>query len=288
MDAAQPSSSIETVRIAGRRRVAYAEYGGPPGRPVLFLHGTPGSHRLGRLFADAARRHGVRLLAPDRPGYGDSSPWPERDLTDTGAFVAPVLDDAGVDRAGVVAFSGGGPHALALAATHGDRVESVDIVAGATPPSAPPPTPPAQRLLGRLASTTPRLLSGLLRTGAWLATHVSPAVVTAQYTDATDCTALPDEVATVVARDFADAVTASGRGTITELRLLASPWDFPLGTVDRPVRLRHGVRDANVPIDGARALRDRLPDARLTAVDDADHLTSLLRSRDPVVARHAE
>jgi len=126
MDAAQPSRSIETVRIAGHRHVAYAEYGDPAGRPVPFLHGTPGSHRLYRLFADAARRHGVRLLAPDRPDYGDSSPWPERDLTDTGAFVA----------------------------THGDRVASVDIVAGATPPSGPPPTPPAQRLLGRLASTT--------------------------------------------------------------------------------------------------------------------------------------
>ncbi|MFB6256873.1 MAG: alpha/beta fold hydrolase [Haloplanus sp.] len=67
MDAAQPSRSIETVRIAGQRRVVYAEYGGPAGGPVLFLHGTPGSHRLGRLFADAARRHGVRILAPDRP-----------------------------------------------------------------------------------------------------------------------------------------------------------------------------------------------------------------------------
>lgn len=286
MDAAQPSRSIQTVRVADHRHVAYAEYGDPAGRPVLFLHGTPGSHRLGRLFADAARRHGVRLLAPDRPGYGDSSPWPERDLTDTGTFVAPVLDDAGVDRAGVVGFSGGGPHALALAATHADRVTSVDIVAGATPPSTPPPTPPVQRLLGRLASTTPRLLSGLLRTGAWLATHVSPAVVTAQYTDAPG--RVPDAVATAVARDFADAVTASGRGTVTELRLLASPWDVSLATVERPVRLRHGVHDANVPIDGARALRDRLPDARLIAVDDAGHLSSLLRSREPVVARHAE
>jgi len=95
-------------------------------------------------------------------------------------------------------------------------------------------------------------------------------------------------VATLVARDFVDAVAASRRGAITELRLLAAPWDLPLSSVDRPVRLRHGARDANVPIAGVRTLRDRLPDARLTAVEDADHLTALLRSREPVVTQYAD
>jgi pimeloyl-ACP methyl ester carboxylesterase len=281
MDADSPPPA-DRVSVADDRHVAYAEYGDPTGRPVLFLHGTPGSRRLGRLFDTPARREGVRIVAPDRPGYGESSPWPTRDLTDTGAFVAPVLDDAGVDRAGVVGFSGGGPHALAFAATHADRVTSVDVVAGATPPACPP-TPRVQRLLGRLASTTPRLLSGLLRVQAWLA-GVSPAVVVSQYTDAT----VPDEVATLVARDFADAVSASRCGARTELRLLASSWGLPLAAVDRPVRLRHGTHDANVPIAGVRTLRDRLPDARLTVVEGADHLTALLRSREPVVAQHAD
>jgi len=282
MDAASPPPA-DRVPIDDDRHVAYAEYGDPAGRPVLFLHGTPGSRRLGRLFDAPARREGVRIVAPDRPGYGESSPWPSRDLTDTGVFVAPVLDDAGVDRAGIVGFSGGGPHALALAATHADRVTSVDVVAGATPP-ARSPTPRAQRLLGRLASTAPRLLSGLLRGQAWLA-GVSPAVVVSQYAETER---VPDEVATLVARDFVDAVATSRRGAITELRLLASPWDLSLSSVDRPVRLRHGTRDANVPIAGARTLRDRLPDARLTAVEGADHLTTFLRCRGPVVAQYAD
>jgi pimeloyl-ACP methyl ester carboxylesterase len=281
MDAASPPPA-DRVPVDDRY-AAYAEYGDSAGRPVLFLHGTPGSRRLGRLFDAPARREGVRIVAPDRPGYGESSPWPSRDLTDTGAFAAPILDDAGVDRAGVVGFSGGGPHALAFAATHPDRVTSVDVVAGATPPSCSP-TPRVQRLLGRLASTAPRLLSGLLRGQAWLA-GVSPAVVVSQYAE-TD--RVPDEVVTLVARDFVDAVSASRRGALTELRLLATSWELSLAAVDRPVRLRHGANDANVPIAGVRTLRDRLPDARLTVVKGADHLTALLRSRDPVVAQHAD
>lgn len=105
-----------TVSVAGRS-VAYAEYGAPAGRPVAVLHGTPGSSRLAGLFAPAAAEQGVRLLAVDRPGYGDSEPWPDRSLADIGSVVTSVLDDAGVDAAGLVGFSGGGPHALAVAAT---------------------------------------------------------------------------------------------------------------------------------------------------------------------------
>lgn len=286
MDAAQPSSTVETVRMADGRRVAYTEYGDPTGRPIVFLHGTPGSRRLGRLFDPVARRHGVRILAPDRPGYGRSSPWPTRDLSDTGGFVVPVLDDAGVSRAGVVGFSGGGPHALALAAIHGDRITSVDAVSGAISPSLPSEAPPTQRLLGRLASTVPRLLTGLFRGQAWLATHVSPAVVVSQYTTAAGRASLDDDVARLVARDFATAFAQSRRGVITELRLLAAPWSFSLAAVDCPVRLWHGARDANVPVGGARTLRDHLPDAQCTIFETADHLTALCRSRRPVVERH--
>lgn len=119
---------------ADRGRVAYVEYGDPDGVPVLFFHGTPGSRVLGALYDEPARDRGVRVIAPDRPGYGRSSPWPDRTFADAPAFAVPVLDDAGVDRAGVVGFSGGGPHALALAATRGDRVTRVDLVASAAPP----------------------------------------------------------------------------------------------------------------------------------------------------------
>jgi len=286
MDAASPPPA-DRVPIDDDRHVAYAEYGDPAGHPIVFLHGTPGSRRLGRLFDDAARREGVRILAPDRPGYGRSSPWPTRDLSDTGAFVAPVLDDAGVDRAGVVGFSGGAPHALAVAATHGDRVTAVDVVSGATPPSVPAPTPPTQRLLGRLASATPRLLSGLLRAQAWLATR-SPDVVVSQYTTEAGRASLPDAVDALVARDFADALSRTRRGAITELRLLAAPWSIPLTSVVVPVRLWHGADDENVPVDGVRTLRDRLPDAECTVFEAADHLTTLWRSRGSVVEHHAD
>ncbi|MFC6736107.1 alpha/beta fold hydrolase, partial [Halolamina salina] len=86
-----------TCSTAENRQLAYAEYGDPDGVPVLFLHGTPGSRRLGELFADDAEERGVRLLAPDRPGYGRSEPWLDRSVADAGTAVADLVDDAGVE-----------------------------------------------------------------------------------------------------------------------------------------------------------------------------------------------
>jgi pimeloyl-ACP methyl ester carboxylesterase len=99
------------------------------------------------------------------------------------------------------------------------------------------------------------------------------AAIVSQYTD--DRASL-DDVAALVARDFATAFTRSRRVVVTELRLLAGRWPFSLAAVDRPVHLRHGARDANVPMAGARALRDRPPDAPWSAFESADHLIRIM------------
>ncbi|TKX82643.1 alpha/beta hydrolase, partial [Halorubrum sp. SS5] len=78
----------------------------------------------------------------------------DRTIADAAASVRPVLDDAGVKRAPLAAFSGGASYALSTAATLGDRVTGVDLVAGATPPSLTDDAPAVQRLLTGLASAT--------------------------------------------------------------------------------------------------------------------------------------
>ncbi|WP_424018244.1 alpha/beta fold hydrolase [Halorientalis pallida] len=272
------------VSLDGERRLAYAEYGAPDGTPVVFCHGTPGSRRLGELFDTAARERGIRILAPDRPGFGASSPWPGRSITDTARVVTAVLDDAGVERAGLIAFSGGCPYALATAATEPGRIERVDVIAGATPPDVGGTDPAVQRLLGGLATRTPTLLGGLLRGQAWLVRRRDPSVVVGQYTD--DAAAIPDAAAEVVRADFVEALTTHRSGTITEFQHAAAAWEFDVEAVDTPVRFWHGDADANVPIAGVRQLAEQIPDAHLETVSDADHLRTLLRTREDVLDRH--
>lgn len=268
------------------RRIAYATYGDSDGAPVVVLHGTPGSLVFGELFDDYAREHDVWVLAPERPGYGRSPPWPDRDLVDTGSIVAAVLDDVGVDRAGLVGFSGGGPHALAAAATHGDLVERVDIVSGAPPWSRLSEKPAIQRLLGRLATKTPSLLKGLLRGQTWAAGRLPSSFVLAQYATATERAEIPAETAACIRRDFCEALATHREGIVAETRLFAEPWEVSLAAVERPVRLWHGDADGNAPLEGARLLAEDLPNGELTVLENAGHLTALLRSRAAILRAH--
>ena len=271
-----------TVSVDGRT-IAYAEYGDPAGRPVVLLHGTPGSRRFGGLFAPAAADEGVRLLAVDRPGYGDSAAWPERSIGDIADVVVAVLDDAGADIAGLVGFSGGGPHALAVAATHPHRVTSVDVISGSTPPSVGP-TPLSQRLLAGTATATPRLFGGLFGLQAWIADRLSPSVFLSQYTDR-GIETFDEAVVDKLTAEFVAAVGGSRSGVATEFRLLGEPWGFAVETIDRPVGLWHGTADTNVPLAGVQELDHRLPDSELLIVD-GDHLSTLVDWRSDVLARH--
>ena len=273
-----------TVRTADGESVAYATYGDPEGTPVVVLHGTPGSRLLGELFDEAAEQRGLRVLAPDRPGYGQSTAAPV-EPTETHRYVEPLLAEADASDAGIVGFSGGAAHVLGLAATRPGLVTSVDVVAGAVPPAVGSDPPASVRVAGALAGRAPRLLGGLVRAGTRLAALGPADAAASQYTtDGTDD--LDDETVALVGRDFREAL-ARTEGFVAESRLAVDGWGFDLGDVERPVRLFHGDRDANVPAEGARRSAERLPDAQLTALDGADHLRTLLRARSAVLDAHA-
>ncbi|AFK20358.1 alpha/beta hydrolase [Haloferax mediterranei ATCC 33500] len=272
------------VSLDGEKQVAYAEYGCSDGAPVVFLHGTPGSRRLGALFDAAARERDIRVLAPDRPGYGRSTHWSSRSIHDADAVITAVLDDADEEVAGLVAFSGGAPHALATVATQPDRINRVDVVAGATPPGTADSTPAIQRLLGKLATATPTVLRGLLRGQAWLADRLDPSFVVSQYTNGTE--SIPDDVAAIVKADFVEAISGHGVGAVTDFRDAATAWELPAGTIETDVCFWHGAEDTNVPIDGVRRFKSQFPTARLNVFDDADHLQTLVRSIPAVLDAH--
>lgn len=112
--------------------MAYTDIGRPGGPCVLFFHGAPMSrlHLVGMEDAFAAR--GLRVVSPDRPGYGRSSPQPGRSMADWPEDVASLADALGIDRFVVAAHSSGGPYAVACAALLPGRVSAGAVFAGVT------------------------------------------------------------------------------------------------------------------------------------------------------------
>ena len=124
---------MATIERPDGRQLTYDVGGDPDGVPVLFQHGT-GDSRLCRHPDDALTASlGVRLVTVDRPGVGGSTRVKDRSLLDWVADVEAVADALAIGPFVVAGHSGGGPHALAVAATLGDRVTRVGLAASLAP-----------------------------------------------------------------------------------------------------------------------------------------------------------
>lgn len=97
---------------------------------MVLLHGCPDSRVIGRLAAAAAARHGIRLVAPDRPGFGLSDPKPGRTILDWPDDLAQLADALGLDRFPVIGLSAGCAFAAACAWKLPHRVAVLGILSG--------------------------------------------------------------------------------------------------------------------------------------------------------------
>jgi pimeloyl-ACP methyl ester carboxylesterase len=101
------------------------------GAPVLLLHGFPDSSQLWRHQIPALRAAGMRAIAPDLRGFGESDrPEAVGDyaMRHSIADVVAVLDALAVERAHVVGHDWGAGLAWALAAYVPARVERLVVM----------------------------------------------------------------------------------------------------------------------------------------------------------------
>jgi pimeloyl-ACP methyl ester carboxylesterase len=112
----------------------FAEFGVATGRTILWFHGTPGARRQVPEDARAmAATNDLRIIGFDRPGVGLSPPHLYPCIYDSVPDVEILLDQLEVERFAVVALSGGGPYALAIAHAMPDRVTVAAILGGVAP-----------------------------------------------------------------------------------------------------------------------------------------------------------
>ena len=90
------------------RAVAYATWGDAEGRPLLLIHGTPGSRLTRSSDPELYTRIRASVATFDRPGYGRSSVHRDRTVTSAATDGLAVADALGWDRFGVLGVSGGG------------------------------------------------------------------------------------------------------------------------------------------------------------------------------------
>jgi len=236
------------------------------GAPVVLLHGQPGD---GHDWDDVIERLGgrVRLLVPDRPGYGRTG-GPAGTVAGNVGAVCELLDRNGIERAVLVGFSWGGAVALSVAQRHPDRVTALVLVASVGGPGS---VDDLDRVLGARLVGPLLALSGLMvlrasRVRRLLASAHSPR-------DPSAVARLPDRWLSSW-RSFVTeqrALLAELPGITAALRFTDVAAVVLLGEADRLVRPRSQA-----------ALAAELPRATLVRVAGCGHL--LTREVPDVVA----
>jgi pimeloyl-ACP methyl ester carboxylesterase len=273
------SATSQVLTLPGGRTVGLAVYGDPDGYPVLAFHGTPASRLMYRLGNAAARAHGLRLIAPDRPGYGLSSSDATPTLTARTAVNIAMADALNLDRFAVLGISGGAPFATALASRLGERVSALALVSPMGPVAdyvaeGNAPLPLLQRRFYLKLSQRGRLLRPLAGLAAAVV-RATPAISvrlfrTAARGEDSRILSQRDAASNLVAMTN-EALRQGSDGALADFAMFGRPWGVDYAAITAPSALWIGTADGIVPVPVAIYLARRIPGCRLITLPGAAH-----------------
>jgi pimeloyl-ACP methyl ester carboxylesterase len=277
--------TLRAITAPDGRTLTVREGGDASGVPVLVHHGTPGSSLLRESHVRAAAKRGIRLLSYDRPGYGGSTRRPGRKVADCAADVAAICDELGIERLCTWGLSGGGPHALALAALLPDRVAAAAALASIAPFDA--------EGLDFTAGMGEQNVESVHAARADEATHRAHhelevaelrAATADQLVDAwstllgpADREVLGGSLAGELLAQMLAGIEPSSDGWLDDDRMWVRPWGFDVSSIRVPVLVWHGEQDRFVALAHGRWLAERIPAAEARLEADDGHLTIFAR-----------
>ena len=250
------------------------------GFPILVQSGFGSRHLFPGAIHDAEGA-GFRLISYDRPGLGQSTPQPGRQVADSITDVKAIVDSLEIDRIAVWGSSGGGPYAVAAAAGLSDIVTSVCLFS----PIGPYGTPQLDFTEGmevdddfRNAIATLLEDPSIARVGFMEQAHD---MLESQGSSETWLSrwgnlAGKDDAHSVEWADYLaacaiDGFGDEGEGWWEDWCTTFLPWGFDLSRVTAPVSLWHGIQDEMVPQSHAQWYAENLSNVELHFVPDIDH-----------------
>lgn len=277
--------------------MSYAIYGDPEGKPVLALHGAPACRLMFAMADDPARRRGLKLIAPDRPGYADTPADVQPTLQSRARWLAAFADAVGLQQFVVLGISGGCPYAVALSALLGTRVSGVALVSpmgpaadySATEEAVASPMPFLQRRFflhlgprtwltqpcaALIAAIARRRPQAVLMRSMFLAGRADGVILRKPH------------VRAGLAQMMAEAFRSSGLGGAWDLAIYGRPWGVDFGAITAPSVIWQGTADKIVPVEATRYLARQLPQCSYNELQGAGHFW-VVDNMDEVLQRVA-
>ncbi|KAF3140337.1 hypothetical protein TWF703_003210 [Orbilia oligospora] len=280
-----PSES-QKFNLPDGRTLGFAEYGHPNGFPLFIFHGFPSSRIEAYPVDRLAHNLKIKLYS-----------------------LEPFAKGKGIERFSIVGASGGGPYAVACA-----RFLPKEVMAGVCVFAGGPPWAAGRQYmqwwarwsewLARVSPGTFTVLAnGLARIANWLigtqwvTKRINKFLEDERKKKMERETPLPEdelgylreeELTTDQRRErllgllWKEPWRQGSAGPVHEIKLLTElNWGFEFEDVQFPVKIYHGKRDINAPIEMIRWMAERLPNATLTEFDDT-HFTMAGRLKQAI------
>lgn len=244
--------------------VEYAIQG--EGSPILIIHGSSGGFDQALYSARDALDTGFRAIAPSRFGYlGAPLPPGATPKSQADTYVC-LLDELGVERAGVVAYSAGGPSAIQLALHYPERVSALVLVSTAVSDRELelPPKDLVRPVLG----------SDFI---FWLLT--GPVRSLGQRMFIPGDLALSSEEETAIANFMQRILPVRPRQEGTLFDMYVTNMDpsrhsaaYPLEEITVPTLVINAKDDPLADYEDAHSMSQRIPESRLVVIEEGGHV----------------
>lgn len=261
------------LQLHDNRQLGFACYGNPEDKPILFFHGAPGSRREHHPDLRILEQLGIRLIIPDRPGYGLSDPDPNRSMISWAKDISTLLDHLGIRPCPFLGYSGGGPYAMACAIQLPKRVTRLGLVSSLAPMDIPHITDGMNEqslALFHLAQTDADAFTAQIQalvTSGDVLFHIMAAGLPQN-----DQVILNHEpVHAMYLADMNEAVASGIDGIVSDMLLYPHPWGFTPAQILCPTLLWQGMADINVPPAMGQHLAEEIPNCEPFFIPEQAH-----------------
>lgn len=269
------------LTLPDQRRLAFLDFGSGEQGTWIHCHGIPGSRMELRHLEEDLTRAGLRIIVPDRPGYGESSSAEDYDFTAHSHDIAALADHLGIERFSLSGFSGGGVFALAVAKELGHRIDQLGLAATPAAPLLENPFDHVSELTAnawQAANNGPGHLASMLEALTDSHQQLTDAMINATneterhyLTSSHVFPGIQSNMQAAVAQGPAIPAHAMARDTL----LIIHPWSFELRSLSVSARLVHGEVDAIIHANHLTALTSSIPGSQAEFIAKKGHYSVL-------------
>lgn len=125
-----PDSNLEslTIKLPDNRTLSWSEQGAPDGKPIILCHSMHQSRLTRHPDTEVLFRHRIRLIIPDRPGYGRSDPNIAEAIPEWDKDLIFLLNHLDLQKVAIVGLGLGTQFALLCAQKNPDQFSKVIAV----------------------------------------------------------------------------------------------------------------------------------------------------------------